>query len=102
MAESAMAQTAIEPGERRLSFEEFLARADEDAWTKWIGGEVRILSPASNRHQATYFRRRAPGGQDMRQAPESRPESPLGKSSASESGRGGTERKSPSAARRLP
>lgn len=52
MAEPAIAQTATEPGDRRLSFEEFLARTDEDEWTEWIGGEVRILSPASNRHQA--------------------------------------------------
>lgn len=35
----------------KLSYEEFLAWADEDTRAEWVDGEVVIVSPASNRHQ---------------------------------------------------
>lgn len=35
----------------KLSYEEFLAWCDEDAWAEWVNGEVILLSPASKRHQ---------------------------------------------------
>jgi Uma2 family endonuclease len=45
--------TALEriapPG--KMTYEEFLAWADEDTWAEWVNGEVIILSPASKRHQ---------------------------------------------------
>ena len=35
----------------QMTYEEFLAWADEDTWAEWVNGEVVILTPASNRHQ---------------------------------------------------
>jgi len=35
----------------RMTFEEFLAWADEDTWAEWVDGEVVPLTPASRRHQ---------------------------------------------------
>ena len=35
----------------RMSYEEFLAWADEDTWAEWVDGEVVVLSPASDPHQ---------------------------------------------------
>jgi Uma2 family endonuclease len=40
---------AAPPG--KMTYEEFLAWADEDTWAEWINGEVFVLSPASNKHQ---------------------------------------------------
>lgn len=40
-----------EPGPPRMSYEEFLAWADEDTLAEWVNGEVVMTSPASNRHQ---------------------------------------------------
>jgi Uma2 family endonuclease len=34
-----------------MTYEEFLAWADEDTWAEWVDGEVIILTPASNQHQ---------------------------------------------------
>jgi len=34
-----------------MTYEEFLAWADEDTWAEWVNGEVIELSPASDRHQ---------------------------------------------------
>ncbi len=55
----------------KISFEEFLAWCDEDTWAEWVNGEVEMVSPASERHQAImeflvyvlglYVRRRALG-----------------------------------------
>jgi Uma2 family endonuclease len=42
-------ERATPPG--RMTYEEFLAWADEDTWAEWVNGEVIILSPASNKHQ---------------------------------------------------
>ena len=42
-------EKAIPPG--KMTYEEFLAWADEDTWAEWVNGEVIILSPASNQHQ---------------------------------------------------
>ncbi len=35
----------------RMTFEEFLAWADEDTWAEWVDGEVVLLTPPSRRHQ---------------------------------------------------
>jgi Uma2 family endonuclease len=35
----------------KMTYEEFLARADEDTWAEWVEGEVIVLSPASSIHQ---------------------------------------------------
>jgi Uma2 family endonuclease len=35
----------------RMSYDEFLERADEFTWAEWVNGEVIVLSPASQRHQ---------------------------------------------------
>jgi Uma2 family endonuclease len=35
----------------KLTFDEFLAWCDEDTWAEWVDGEVRMVSPASERHQ---------------------------------------------------
>jgi Uma2 family endonuclease len=35
----------------QMTYEEFLAWADEDTWAEWVNGKVVILTPASNRHQ---------------------------------------------------
>lgn len=39
------------PPQGKISFEEFLAWADEDAHAEWEDGEVVVLWPASKRHQ---------------------------------------------------
>jgi len=36
---------------RKMTYEEFLAWADEDTLAEWVDGEVAMYSPASNRHQ---------------------------------------------------
>lgn len=36
---------------RKMSYEEFLAWADEDTYAEWVRGEVIMTSPASNLHQ---------------------------------------------------
>jgi Uma2 family endonuclease len=50
-----MTRTALRPHtpgpERKLTYEEFLAWADEDTWAEWVDGEVIVLSPASIPHQ---------------------------------------------------
>jgi len=43
--------TATAPRLPRMSFEEFLAWADEDTYAEWVDGEVVMMSPASSRHQ---------------------------------------------------
>lgn len=43
--------TPAKPPKERMSLEEFLAWADEDVWAEWENGEVKILSPASYKHQ---------------------------------------------------
>src|SRR5262249_3278327 len=35
----------------RMSYEEFLAWADEDTRAEWVDGEVVLMSPASQEHQ---------------------------------------------------
>jgi Uma2 family endonuclease len=40
---------AAPPG--KMTYEEFLAWADEDTWAEWVDGEVIVLTPASRRHQ---------------------------------------------------
>jgi Uma2 family endonuclease len=34
-----------------MTYEAFLAWADEDTWAEWVDGEVILLTPASNQHQ---------------------------------------------------
>jgi Uma2 family endonuclease len=46
-------EKAVPPG--KMTYEEFLAWADEDTWAEWVNGEVIILSPASKRHQDLVF-----------------------------------------------
>jgi len=36
---------------RKMTYEEFLAWADEDTLAEWVDGEVVMYSPANNRHQ---------------------------------------------------
>ena len=36
---------------RKMTYEEFLAWADEDTLAEWVNGEVIMYSPASDRHQ---------------------------------------------------
>lgn len=43
--------TATAPRLPRMSFEEFLAWADEDTYAEWVDGEVVMMSAASSRHQ---------------------------------------------------
>ena len=43
--------TAAAPRLPRMSFEEFLAWADEDTFAEWVDGEVVMMSAASSRHQ---------------------------------------------------
>jgi Uma2 family endonuclease len=45
----ATAARAAPPG--KMTYEEFLAWADEDTWAEWVNGEVIILTPASHQHQ---------------------------------------------------
>ena len=40
---------AAPPG--KMTYEEFLAWADEDTWAEWVNGEVIIMGPASDKHQ---------------------------------------------------
>ena len=45
------------PPPPKMTYEEFLAWADEDTWAEWVNGEVIILTPASTKHQqlATFL-----------------------------------------------
>lgn len=36
---------------RKITYEEFLAQADEDVYAEWVDGEVILMSPASDKHQ---------------------------------------------------
>jgi len=45
-------EALLEPAQpRRMTYEEFLAWADEDTLAEWVNGEVVMTSPASDRHQ---------------------------------------------------
>jgi Uma2 family endonuclease len=44
-------QPAKSASPEKMTYEEFLAWADEDTWAEWVNGEVIILIPASDRHQ---------------------------------------------------
>ncbi len=37
---------------KKMTYEEFLAWCDEDTWAEWVDGEVIVLTPASEKHQA--------------------------------------------------
>lgn len=39
------------PPREKMTYEEFLAWADEDTYAEWVNGEVIMVSPASARHQ---------------------------------------------------
>jgi Uma2 family endonuclease len=39
------------PAPQKMTYEEFLAWADEDTYAEWVNGEVIMLSPASFLHQ---------------------------------------------------
>jgi len=36
---------------RRISFEEFMERADEDTWAEWVDGEAVLMPPVTSEHQ---------------------------------------------------
>ena len=40
-----------QPATRKMTYEEFLAWADEDTLAEWVNGEVLMTSPASSEHQ---------------------------------------------------
>lgn len=45
-------EVLLEPAQpRKMTYEEFLAWADEDTLAEWVDGEVIMTSPASRRHQ---------------------------------------------------
>ncbi|MCX7967714.1 MAG: Uma2 family endonuclease [Armatimonadetes bacterium] len=44
-------QKVVAP-KQKMSWQEFLAWLDEDTWAGWVNGEVLVMSPASNLHQA--------------------------------------------------
>lgn len=45
-------EVLLEPAKpRKMTYEEFLAWADEDTLAEWVDGEVVMTSPASDRHQ---------------------------------------------------
>jgi Uma2 family endonuclease len=45
-------EALLEPAQpRRMTYEEFLAWADEDTLAEWVNGEVVITSPAGYKHQ---------------------------------------------------
>lgn len=49
-------EVLLTPVERpRMTYEEFLAWADEDTLAEWVDGEVVMYSPASRRHQEISF-----------------------------------------------
>jgi Uma2 family endonuclease len=47
--EAAQAPTSTSPP--KVTYEEFLARSDENTFAEWVDGEVIQMSPASQRHQ---------------------------------------------------
>lgn len=51
VSETSRETSARREPKRRMSYEEFLAWADEDTWAEWIDGEVLVFSPASTQHQ---------------------------------------------------
>jgi Uma2 family endonuclease len=40
---------------RKMTYDEFLVRADEDTLAEWVNGEVVMYSPASGQHQDISF-----------------------------------------------
>lgn len=53
--ELAVATAAPATPPLKMTYEEFLAWADEDVSAEWVNGEVIIMSPASTRHQQVAF-----------------------------------------------
>ncbi len=49
---SPQAEMQVVPPKPKMSWDEFLAWLDEDIWAEWVNGEVVVMSPASNQHQA--------------------------------------------------
>jgi Uma2 family endonuclease len=47
----ALSGAPLESGGRKMTYEEFLAWADEDILAEWVSGEAFMTSPASDRHQ---------------------------------------------------
>ncbi len=47
----AVTEEGREPPSGKMTYEEFLAWADEGTWAEWVDGEVIMLSPASYQHQ---------------------------------------------------
>ena len=51
MPKQGVVTTRREPPHAKLSYEEFLAWADEDTLAEWVDGEISMASPASKVHQ---------------------------------------------------
>jgi Uma2 family endonuclease len=51
MAQQLLSKTGKTPPTGKISYEEFLAWADEDVRAEWVDGEVLLMSPASFNHQ---------------------------------------------------
>ena len=47
----ALSTASEAPAPLRMTYEEFLAWADEDTLAEWVDGEVVMTTPASDRHQ---------------------------------------------------
>jgi Uma2 family endonuclease len=50
-AETVAATNAASATPAKMTYEEFLAQADEDVPAEWVDGEIILISPASQRHQ---------------------------------------------------
>lgn len=44
-------ERALPSSPAKMTYEEFLARADEDTWAEWVDGEILVLMSASEEHQ---------------------------------------------------
>jgi len=52
MATLVQATSARPLPEGKISYEQFLEWLDEDTWAEWVDGEVVLMSPISDEHQA--------------------------------------------------
>src|SRR5712692_1047250 len=51
MAQKVVPPSLISPPPPRMTYEEFLAWADEDTWAEWVNGEAILMSPIDDEHQ---------------------------------------------------
>jgi Uma2 family endonuclease len=50
MARNAVSEWIAPSPSSRMTYEEFLAWADEDTWAEWVDGEVHYMSPVTDEH----------------------------------------------------